>query len=76
MTHDNFAQLSETLTINLDKIITVEWSQRHEDNAMYAIVTFDRGNRSEYIGEAAENLQRILGHTFNNEKSPNGVRAN
>ncbi len=73
MAHENFAKLSETLTINLDKIITIEWSQRTEDRAMYAVVTFDRGNRTEYTGVAAENLKQVLGHTFDHEKRTNGV---
>ena len=73
MAYENFAKLSEGLTINLDKIITIEWSQKTENNALYAVVTFDRGNRVEYDGEVAESLKRLLGHTFDDEKRPNGV---
>jgi len=73
MAHENFARLSETLTVNLDKIITIEWSRDNQDGFVHAIVTFDRGNRSEYTSEAAENLRRILGHTFTNEKRSNGI---
>jgi len=53
-----FITLGNKLTINLDKIIFIEWSGHGERYT--ASVTFDNQHKREFVGDAARELEKAV----------------
>ena len=64
MAQDNFLQLSNKVTINLDKVEIVEWAER-VGHSLRACVTYESGKRIYYGGAEAKNLRQALNHNSN-----------
>jgi hypothetical protein len=74
MAQDNFLQLSNKVTINLDKVEIVEWTEGAGHN-LRAYVTYESGKHRFYGGAEARSLRQALNHNSNDKIISGGTHA-
>jgi len=73
MADSHFLKLSEKVTINLDKVIFVQWADRDGFGSLRARITYETGKTVYYAGAEAQTLKDSLnvdsGGNKTNDKS-------